>query len=269
MCSETSKANLPTPVKTEIVIIPRIPQDLIDEILDHLAADSDFRALWDCVIVSNSWAKSCRPRLFHTVTFTSRDMDRWLKTFPVPEQSPACHVRDLCVEIGWTDPVPDKFFEYTPRFTDVKNISLSGHITPPSSLRPSSWKLPQSITSLTVNASVFTLVQVRDVMSQLPNLDDLTLMGSLVNVDRRELSGIGTCVKGRFGGKLKLCGEFVGEDVADMLLEVPSGLHFTEAIIHCTPECLPPAVRVAEACCKTLVKLSYPVVFTRKSHLFS
>ena len=98
-------------------------------------------------------------------------------------------------------------------------------------------------------------------MAQLPNLDDLTLMGSLVKVDRKELLGIGTIVKGRFGGKLKLCGEYAGGDVVNMLLEIPSGLHFTEVLIHCTPDYLPSAVALAEACCKTVVKLSYPVAF--------
>ena len=269
MCSETSEVDRPTPAETEAVITRRIPQKIMEKIPGHLTADSDLRSLRACALVSKSWAQSCRRHLFHTVSFTSRHMDKWLKTFPVLEESPACHVRDLRVEIGWRDPVPEKFFEYTPQFTDVQRISLLGHMSLPSSLSPSLWKLPPSITSLTVNASVFTVLQVRDVMAQLPNLDDLTLMGTPVKVDRSELPGIGAVVKGRFGGKLKLCGEFVGEDVANMLLEIPSGLHFTEAIIHCTPECLPSAVRIAEACCNTLMKLSYPVAFPRGPHPLS
>jgi len=261
MCSETPKAKCP--VKT--FPLPGFPQDIIDEILNRLGDDSDLRSLRACALASRSWSQPSRLNLFRTVTFTSRSADKWFRVFPVPEESPARYVRDLQVQIGWGDPVPGGFFEYVPRFTDVKGISLLGHMAPPSSLGPSSWKLPQSITSLTINSSVFTLVQIRDVMAQLPNLDNLTLMSSFVEVDRRELRGIGTVVKGRFGGKLKLCGEYVGKEVANMLLEIPSGLHFTEAIIHCTPECLPSAVRLAEACCKTLVKLSYPVAFSRES----
>ena len=270
MSSETPEVQRLTSAGAKAVIIPRIPQDLMDEIPSHLAPDSDLRSLQACALVSRSWAQSCRRRLFHTISFASRDMDKWLmKTFPVPEESPARYVRDLHVGIGWSDPVPDKFFECTPQFTNVERISLLGHMAPPSSLRPSSWKLPRFITSLTVNASVFTLVQVRDVMTQLPNLNDLTLMGSFVKVDRRELPGIGKVVKGRFGGKLKLCGEYAGEDAANMLLEIPSGLHFTEVLIHHTPDYLPSAVRLAEACCKTVVKLSYPVVFSGEPHFLS
>jgi len=265
MGSKTSKLICPTTTETKA---PGIPQDIIDEILDHLAADSDIRSLRACALVSKSWTQPCRCRLFHTAVFASWHVDRWLKMFPVPEEGPARQVRDLHVEIGWDDPVPDKLFEHTPWFTSVDRISLLGHMAPPSSLKPSSWKLPQFITSLTINASVFTLVQVRDVIAQMPNLDDLTLMGSLIEVDRSELPGIGTVVRGRFGGKLKLCGEFVGEDVADMLLEIPSGLRFSEAVIDCTPERLPSAVRVVEGCCKTLVKLSHTVAFPRESHPF-
>ena len=229
MDSESPEGKRPTSAGAKVTI-PRIPQDITDGIPGHLAADSDFRSLQACALVSKSWAQSCRRSLFHTISFASGEMDKWLKTFPLPEESPACLVKDLHVGIGWNDPVPDKFFEYTPWFTNMEKISLLGHMAPPSSLRPSSWKLPRSITSLTVNASVFTLVQVRDVMAQLPNLDDLTLMSSFVKVDRRELQGIGSVVKGRFRGKLKLCGEFVGEDVANMLLEIPSGLRFTEGV---------------------------------------
>ena len=268
MCSETSETKRSTPAKPKALIIPRIPQDIVDEILDHLAADSDFRSLQVCALVSKSWTQFCRRHLFHTVSFASRDMDKWLKMFPVPEESPACHVRDLRVRVGWNDPVPDKFFEYAQQFTGAERILLTllAHKILPSSPRPSSWKLPQFVTSLAINASVFTLVQVRDVMAQLPNLDDLTLMGSLIKVDRRELPGLGTVVKGRFGGKLKLCGEYVGEDVVNMLLEIPSGLHFTEVLIQCTPDHLPSAVRLAEACCKTVVKLLYLVAFRCKFH---
>jgi hypothetical protein len=54
-----------------------------------------------------------------------------------------------------------------------------------------------------------------------------------------------------------------------MLLEVPTGLHFTELHIRGTHESFLPTVRLAEACCKTLVKLSYTVSIHGKSPLFS
>ena len=155
MDSKTSKAKRPTTVKSEAVIIPRISQDVIDEILDHLATDSDssgalpssehlpfseseaelqpilacaFVSLQACALVSRSWAQSCRRHLFHTVFFTSRNTRRWFKTFPVPRESPAHHVRDLRIWIGGdTRGVPERFFEHTPWFGNVEELSLLGH----------------------------------------------------------------------------------------------------------------------------------------------
>ena len=181
----------------------------------------------------------------------------WLKTFPVPEESPARHVRDLRICTGGRHHVPEEFFEYTQWFSNVERVCLVGCGEAPPLRRPSLWRLPQSATSLLVNTDAITLVQVRDAMAQLPNLDNLSLLGFLVAVNRKELVGIGAVLKGRFGGKLMLYGEYVDEDVINMLLEVPTGLGFTELQTSCTPERFPSAVRLAEACGKTLLKLSH------------
>jgi len=99
----------------------------------------------------------------------------------------------------------------------------------------------------------------------LPNLDNLSLSGSLIPVDRGTLSGIGATLSGRFGGQLRLLKGFVDEDIMDMLLEVPTGLHFTEVEVHGTGEYHLPTARLTEACAKTLVKFSYTVPFYCKS----
>jgi len=255
----SSKAEPPASTETKAVIIPRIPQDIIDEILDHLAADSDIRSLKTSVLVSKPWVQSCRRHLFHTVLFTSTDVDRWLETFPVSGESPARYVRHLRIWIGGDSGVPERFFEHTSQFTGAERVSLLGHSGLPCPLRPSFWRLPQSVTSLTIETSVVTLVQVRDIMAQLPNLDELLLSGPLATADRRGLPGIGTVLKGKFGGKLSLIDGHADEGVINMLLEIPSGLCFTEVRIHCTHERLLPAVRLAEACSKSLMKLLYTV----------
>lgn len=113
------------------------------------------------------------------------------------------------------------------------------------------------MTSLALSPRAVTLVRIRDVLAQLPNLDDLSLSGFLNLVDRRTLSGIGSVLKGRFGGRLQLLEGFAHEDVMDMLLEVPTGLHFTEIQIRDAHECPLSAVRLVESCGETLVKLSY------------
>ena len=248
-------------------MIPTIPHDIISEILDHLASASDLRSLRACALVSKPWVQPCQRHLFHTAIFTPASAGEWLKTFPVREDSPAHHVRDIRLEIGQTARIPERFFECIPWFADVDKMTSSGHGGGPlgyggysSWPEPSFWKLPRSVTSLSIKTDAVTLMHARDIMAQLPNLDDLVISYSLSEVDRGKLPGIGTVLKGRFGGRLIL--HDAGEDVVNMLLEIPSGLHFAGLEIHCTGDRFPCwAVRVAEACCKTLVKLSYTVGF--------
>ena len=265
-----SKAKSPTSMETKISTVPRIPQEIIDQILDHLAADSDSFRLRSCALVSKSWVPSCQHHLFHTILFTSTSIVRWLETFPVPEDSLIHHVRELCFSIGKHDDIPERFFEYILRFTNIEKMALVGEVDLLRLWTPPFWRLPQSVTSLTISSNTATrLVQIRDVMAQLPNLDNLSLCGPLLEVDRMSLLGIGTILKGRFGGKLRLRRGYAHRGTVDMLLEVPTGLHFTEVHIFTPQECLLSTVRFAEACAKTLVKLSYVVSIQCKSHPFS
>ena len=102
-------------------------------------------------------------------------------------------------------------------------------------------------------------------MAQLPNLNNLVLSGAVAPADKSALVGIGAALKGRFGGELRLLGEHASGGAVDMLLEIPTGLHFTEVRVRNTRECLLPTVRLAEACSETLVKLSYSISSHRKS----
>ena len=247
-------------------IIPMIPHDIVNEILDHLASDSDFRSIQACALISKPWVQPCRRHLFHTAHFTSASAKEWLKIFPVRGGSPAHLVREMRLEIGH---IPDKFFECMPWFTDVDGMTFSGSGGFSLFPEPSFWKLPRSVTSLTVSTNVVTLVQVRDIMVQLPNLDDLELSGSRIGVGTRRLLGTGTALKGRFGGRLMLRDTYVAEDVISTLLEIPSGLRFAELEIHCTHNRLPSsAVRLAEACRNTLVKISHTVSLRCKFYPF-
>ena len=260
-----------TSVETKTATVPRIPQEIIDQILDHLATNSDsFQLLRSCALVSKPWVPSCRRHLFHAILFSSVSVAKWLETFPVPEGSPAHHVKNLRFSIRKRDDVPERFFEYTPWFTNVKRIALLGDVNLLPLQTHSLWRLPQSATSLAIGAnSTVRLMQIRDVMSRLPNLDNLSLSASLVEVDRMTSLGIGTILKGRFSGKLRLRRGYAHGSTVDMLLEVPTGLHFAEVNIRTTHECLLSTVRLAEACAKTLVRLSYVVSIQCKSHLFS
>ena len=260
MGSKLSKAKCPIFFKTKPAVVPGIPQDIIDEILDHLGTDSEgLKSLRSCSLVSKSWVSSCRRHLFHTISFTSAGPAKWVKMFPVPEKSPAHHVRDLRFSLGGYYDAPLKFFEYTPWFTSVEKMTLSGNGQFQLSWIPSFAKLPRSVTSLTIDANTVTLERIHEVMAQLPNLTDLSLSGSLAILDRGALPGIGKDLKGTFGGQLRLLKGHADANLINMLLEVPTGLHFREVYIRSMYECLLPSVRLVEACCKTLVKLSYTI----------
>ena len=126
MRSKSSKPKCLASTKAEAVVTPRIPQDIIDEILDHLVTDSGDGHLRACALVSKSRVPSCRRHLFHTVAFTAASLREWLNTFQGTEESPAHHVRDLRVWIGGGNRVPEKFFEYILWFANMEKISLLG-----------------------------------------------------------------------------------------------------------------------------------------------
>ena len=106
---------------------------------------------------------------------------------------------------------------------------------------PSFWRLPQSVTSLTVTANKVALPKTRDIVAQLPNLDGLSLLGPHKAVAERALPGIGVTLRGRFGGQLRLVGPgYAGEGVMGIFLEVPTGSHFTEVQVRSTHDHLPP-----------------------------
>jgi len=264
MGSKISKVTRATPAKSKTAV-PRIPQDIIDEILDHLTADSDpsgflqtcaVASLRSCALVSISWVRPCRRHLFHSIPIVSWSMRKWIEAFPVLEESPSHYVRAIHIWTGGTQCVPEKLSEYASWFPNTEKMCLVGNAEG-STLPPYS--------CLEYTGGV-TLVQVRDVMAQLPNLHDLSLSMFLVAADSRELPGIGTVLRGRFGGKLSLCGQYADKDTINMLLEVPSGLRFTEVRISCTCDCLLSTVRLVEACGDTLVKLSHMINVDGKSH---
>ena len=269
MDSQSLKPTPSTSAKTKTVVVPRIPQEIIDEILDHLATDGS-KLLKSCSLVSKSWVPSCRRHLFHTVAFSRKNIPRWLRIFPVPEESPAHHVRCLWFVVRGYEDTPKKFFEHASWFTNVEQVTLkAGGARLDKPLRASFSRLPPSVTSLTVSGDTASLGQIRDIMAQLPNLDDLSLSGRMGVTDDKTLVGIGAALRGRFGGKLELIRGYESEDVMNMLLEVPTGLNFTEVLIDGRNECLFSTVRLAEACSKTLVKLSYNISFHCKYNSLS
>ena len=184
----------------------------------------------------------------------------------MPEESSAHYVRDLRLSTGGMNWFPEKLLEHAPQFTNVWRLSLLGEGYFRGSRLPSLWRLPESVTSLAISGSGVGLAEIWDIMARLPNLDDLSLWGFFPPQDRRASLGIGTVPRGRFRGELEFrVAQCTNVGVMNMLLEVPTGLRFTEVKIHFARECLPSVVRFVEACCKTIVGLSFMVFFFGRS----
>ena len=261
--SEVSEATDLTCTKTEAVVVPKIPQDIVYEILDHLIADPSFRSsLRSCSLVSKSWVTPCRHHLFHTISFKFADTFRWIRGFPVQEQSPAHHVRELSLSLEGYAYAPHEFFKRLQWFTNVKKVTLSGGRDKDWLWTTSPGRLPQSVTSLAIDsADSIGILRIRDVMLQLPNLNDFSLSGPLRTVKSNGSQGVGRDLRGKFGGRLQLYRlQGCYTDVLNMLLEVPTGLWFTELDICSPHECFLSTVSLAEACGESLVRLSYTAI---------
>jgi len=108
-------------------------------------------------------------------------------------------------------------------------------------------------------------VAVWDIMARLPNLDDLTLRGPFILADRSALLGV---PRGRFGGELVLRNVHGSRNAKNVLLDTLTGFPFSKVEVRCAHEYIPSAIRLVEACSKTIVKLSLDVIFGGKYHPF-
>jgi hypothetical protein len=128
-------------------------------------------------------------------------------------------------------------------------------------------RLPQSVTSLAIDATIVDLEQMRDLLVLLPNLDNLSLSGTISVGPGTSLRGLGTVLRARFGGKLRLRGlNGADRDFVNMLLDVPTVLHFTEVHVHSGRAYHLSTVRLVEGCHSTLTKLSYGCLVAGKSY---
>ena len=130
--------------------------------------------------------------------------------------------------------------------------------------------LPQSVASLRIMENLITIRQIREIITQLPNLNDLYLSGALTVTVRNKVQGIGKTLTAKFGGRSRLCpvDNLVCSDmdIVNMLLEIPTGLHFTYVRSWA---CFSSIVRIVGACSKTLVTLVYVIHNEGKSSALS
>ena len=99
---------------------------------------------------------------------------------------------------------------------------------------------------------------------QPPNLEDLSLSGPSI-LPSALPQGAGPHPGWRFGGQLRLDGGLAENGIINTLLEIPTGLRFTEVTINSMRNRFLSAVRLVEACSRVPVKLSYTATLGSKS----
>lgn len=232
---------------------PKVPQELIDEILDHL--EKDTATLQSCSLVAKPWIYPSRRHLFRTLFLTASDITKWNKTFPNPEESPAGHVRDLSFCFILPD-VPINFADRMPHFYNVQQLTFIGRVATDPSFISALGSLPPSIRSVDITFSKVLTTHIVSVIQQLPNLDNLSLMS--VEWGGAIPAGTGKLIQSRLNGKLRLRRKLAHRDLLNMLMDVPSGPQFAEVEIRdASMNCFPATLKLVNACEDTLTKLHF------------
>jgi len=240
---------------------PRVPHELIDEVLDHLA--DDMATLRSCSLVAKSWIYSSRRYLFNSIFFTANDITNWNKTFPNPKDSPAGHIRDLSFCFIQPD-VPIDFADRIPYFFNVQKLTLIGRAATDPGFISALGQLPPSTRSVDITFSKVLNKHVVSVMQQLPNLENLSLMS--MEWGGPIPPGTGKLIQGRLSGKLRLRRRFAHHDLLNMLMEVPTGPQFTEVEIRdARMDCFPATLKLVRACQCTLTKLHFSALILGNS----
>ena len=123
--------NSPSPIPTEM----RFPQELVDEILNHLPSDDkqDKRTLRNCSLVAKSWVSPSRRHLFESVLINKANRQLWLDGISPANVELLWHVRSL--DCSGTDPQQviapppthadiGDLYVYLPSFRRLQTITL-------------------------------------------------------------------------------------------------------------------------------------------------
>ncbi|KAF9646910.1 hypothetical protein BDM02DRAFT_2861371 [Thelephora ganbajun] len=248
---------------------PRLPQELLDEIMDHLA--DDFISLRRCSTAARTFVPPCRRHLFRRVVFRPHNLPTWKTTFPDPSTSPAAYTHEM--RIHFASDVPTQLAEYMPYFFNVRDLTLIGGRCENRDWVSSIGRLPASIRSLTMKFVSVTNAQVLEIMEQLPNLDDFSLC-TFKGGDFT--AGAGEILRGRYGGKLDLLlMEDFHASIVRSLLKAPEGLGFKSIKAFCnTGDDFPLYVDLVATCRDTLVNLDISVsaeaiiIPSKDAHMF-
>ena len=207
---------------------PYLPPETFDYIIDLLHDKPE--ALRECCLVSKSWLPRARKHIFADIKFHSVDnLESWKETFPDPSSSPAYHAHTLFIgcpqAVAEADAEEDGWilgFSRVERL--IVNCTWTSFNTREISLIPFH-KFSPSLKSLRVTSLFLPHLQVFHLISSLPLLEDLTLIGHDMSAMDGRLSVV-TSTSPVFTGTLELFLYQGMINTARRLLNLPNGLHF-------------------------------------------
>lgn len=163
----------------------QVPPELIDRILGHLG--DDLESLRAVALVSKAWASWCQAHLFKSVHLTPSTLRGWLGNVPPEVDGPASHTRTLTLEeynlIPWINPQYPGFHPSSlASFSDVRSLSLihwDATLFNGASPEPYFGHFGKSLRAVILRFCKFDLVIFFDLLSLLPNVDDLEIANPL------------------------------------------------------------------------------------------
>lgn len=244
---------------------PRLPEEVLDYIVDNLDGDED--DLENCCLVSKSWIPRTRKHLFADISLDDKwDLKSWKNAFPDPSTSPARYAKTLAIgcpeDLAIEDVVGGSWFS---AFSRVAHLAInidSDMIQPETSLAPFHGLSPV-IKSLRIRLEVATFPSspIFNLIQSFPSLEDLDVEASeklTVRADGadRQQTPVQTSVTPAFSGSLKLYLAGASTPLLRPLLSLPTGPRFRELWLTCDDEeDISLAAEVVERCCSTLKSL--------------
>ena len=242
---------------------PRLPQEILDSIVDLLHDDPEM--LKQCCLVSKSWVPHTRKHLFAIVEFrTPAHLRGWKSTFPDRSNSPARYTRTLSVNCGTvivstTDAVEGGWI---PAFSRVTCLELENKIfsTDLEKVFTAFQRISATLRSLSLNTAPLPLVPLFNFICSLPHLENLDLACRATVIDDSEFGGQQAVVTSTgspaLTGVLGLLAFYGMARVVRRLLDLPNGVHFrTLKLSWCREEDLHSMEELLVACSDTVESL--------------
>ena len=226
------------------------PQEILDYIIDFLHDET--KALRQCCLVSKSLVPRTRKHLFATVELIASDgIKKWKKAFPDPSKSPGYHTHTLKIK-------STKAFnneaeaEWITAFSRVIHLEIRGSLR----LHLARFhRFSDTLKSLQMGPDFGSLLQLFNLISSLPFLEDLTLLCAYGDTFGLETFVPSLPTGSALTGVLDLHMSMTdtAKHITSQLLKLPNGVHFRILKLDWNEvEVLDCIAKLVEACSGTL-----------------